>query len=173
MSGPERPAGRARSTARSPWTEDLRGRLDELLAEYRTGLRDQLDDLTEEEARRSLVPSKTTLLGLVKHVTYVERVWFDQAVTGRSLKEIGVASTPDRSFVLRKADTIASVSAAHRDACEDSQRAVAELGLDDVVTGHGSRPVWALYPQMLRELAHHSGHADILREQIMAARPAS
>jgi len=31
-----------------------------------------------------LVPSKTTLLGLLKHVTYVEGVWFDQAVTGRT-----------------------------------------------------------------------------------------
>jgi uncharacterized protein DUF664 len=163
---------RAEAVPTSPWTEDLRGRLDELLDEYREGLLGQLDDLTEEEARRSLVPSKTTLLGLVKHITYVERVWFDQAVTGRSLREIGAASTPDRSFVLTKDDTVASVSAAHRDACEDSRRAVAGLGLDDVVTGRGSRPVWALYLQMLRELAHHSGHADILREQILAARSA-
>lgn len=175
MSGHGHATGReqSKSGSTSPWTEDLRGRLDELLDEYRTALRDQLDDLTEEEVRRSLVPSKTTLLGLVKHVTYVERVWFDQAVTGRSLKEAGVASTPDRSFVLRKDDTIASITAVHRHACEDSRRAVAGLGLDDVVTGRGSRPVWALYLQMLRELAHHSGHADILREQVLTARSAS
>ncbi len=66
-----------------------------------------------------LVPSKTTLLGLLKHVTYVEGVWFDQAVTGR-----------------------------------------------------GERTVWALYLQVLRELAQHAGHADILREQVLARRSA-
>ncbi len=49
-------------------------------------------------------------------------------------------------------------------------RAMAGLGLEDVVTGRGSRTVWALCLQMLRELAQHSGHADILREQILAAR---
>ena len=40
------------------------------------------------------------------------------------------------------------------------------------MTGRGSRTVWALYLQVLRELAHHSGHGDILREQVMAAREA-
>jgi hypothetical protein len=30
------------------------------------------------------VPSGTTLLGLVKHATFLEKVWFDKAVTGRS-----------------------------------------------------------------------------------------
>jgi len=73
---------------------------------------------SEEEARSHLVPSKTTLLGLVKHVTYVEDVWFDQALTGRSYAEIGIATTPDRSFTLRKADTVASVSAAYETRAE-------------------------------------------------------
>ena len=68
---------------------------------------------TEAEARRCLVPSRTTLLGLVRHVTYVERVWFNQALTGRSLRELGAPSTPDRSFTLRKTDTIDSVRQAH------------------------------------------------------------
>jgi hypothetical protein len=41
------------------------------------------------------------------------------------------------------------------------------LALDDVVDGRGERTVWALYLQVLRELA---GHADILREQVLAGR---
>ena len=49
---------------------------------------------------------------------------------------------------------------------------MAELDLDATVTGRGERPVWALYTQVLRELAHHTGHADILREQILARRQA-
>ena len=152
------------------WTTELRDRLDELLDEYRKTLHDSLDGLSEEEARRRLVPSKTTLLGLLKHVTYVEGVWFDQAVTSRSYAEIGIASTPDRSFTLNKADTIASIREAHRERCEASRLAIADLTLDAVVDGRGDRPVWALQLQVLRELAHHAGHADILREQIMAQR---
>ncbi len=152
------------------WTADLRDRLDELLDEYRATLHDSLDGLSEEEARLRLVPSKTTLLGLLKHVTYVEGVWFDQAISGRSYSDIGVASTPDRSFTLKKADTIASIRKAHQERCELSRRAMAELTLDARVDGRGDRPVWALPLQVLRELAHHAGHADILREQILAGR---
>lgn len=44
------------------------------------------------------------------------------------------------------------------------------LDLDAVVHGRGSRPVWALQLQVLRELAQHAGHADILREQILGQR---
>ena len=152
------------------WTADLRGRLDELLDEYRTALQDSLDGLSEDEARLRLVPSKTTLLGLLKHVTYVEGVWFEQAITGRSYEAIGIATTPDRSFTLVTADSIASVRDAHRQRCEASRRTMAPLPLDAMVDGRGDHPVWGLYLQVLRELAQHSGHADILREQILARR---
>ena len=101
------------------WTAEQRQRVEELIDEYRVALHDSLNDLTEEEARRRLVPSKTTLLGLVKHATFVEGVWFDQAVTGRSYAEIGIAGTVDGSFTLRKDDTIATVQAAYRNAVED------------------------------------------------------
>ena len=149
------------------WTADLRARLDELIDGYRASLHDSLDGLSEEEARLRLVPSKTTLLGLLKHVTYVEGVWFDQAVTGRPTAEIGIPSTPDRSFTLTRRDTVASVQAAHRRRCERSRRTMAVRSLDDVVDGRGQRVVWALQLQVLRELAQHAGHADILREQIL------
>src|SRR5690242_11717563 len=93
------------------------------LDEHRAELARCLDGLTEEQARRSLVPSRTTLLGLVKHATFVERVWFDEAITCRSRAEIGIAATPDESFVLHDADTIASVQQAHREACAAARRA--------------------------------------------------
>ena len=152
------------------WTTDLRSRLEELLDEYRAALDSSLDGLTEEEVRLHLVPSKTTLLGLLKHVTYVEGVWFDQAVSGRTYAEIGIPGTPDRSFTLKASDTIETVQSAHRSRCETSRRALAALSLDDVVDGRGDRPVWALVVQVLRELAQHAGHADILREQVLARR---
>lgn len=158
------------ATDDTTWATELRSRLDELIDEYRAALHDGLDGLSEEEARRRLVPSKTTLLGLLKHVTYVEGVWFDQALTGRTYAEIGIATTPDRSFTLTESDTIASIREAHRERCAASRRAMAELSLDTVVDGRGARPVWSLQLQVLRELAQHAGHADILREQILASR---
>jgi hypothetical protein len=154
-----------------PWIAEHRRRVDELIDEYRAALHDSLDDLTEDEARRRLVPSKTTLLGLVKHAMFVEGVWFDQAITGRSSAQIGIASTVDGSFTLRKGDTIATVRAAYRERCETSGRNLAGLEDGDVVDGRGPRPVWALRLQVLRELARHAGHADILREQVLASRP--
>ena len=150
----------------------LREQLEELLDQHRRAMYDSLDGLTEEEARRSLVPSKTTLLGLVKHVTFVERVWFDEAVTGRSRREIGIPTTVDASFAIEPEDSIESVRAAYAGACADSRAAAAPLGVDDVVTGNrrGPLPLRWVYLHMLREIAQHCGHADILREQVLAAR---
>jgi hypothetical protein len=138
------------------------------LDEHRSELNSCLDGLTEEQARRSLVPSRTTLLGLVKHATFVEKVWFDEAVTGRPRAEIGIPATPDESFTLHDDDTIATVQQAHREACESSRRATSSLGLDDLVYGNrrGPLPLRWVYLHMLRELAQHCGHADILREQL-------
>jgi Protein of unknown function (DUF664) len=150
--------------------QPIRVQLDAFLDEHRAALNGCLDGLTEEQARRSLVPSRTTLLGLVKHVIFVEGVWFDQAITGRSRTEIGIAANPDESFVLDDADTIESIRRAHREACDASRRAAAALSLDDLVHGNrrGPLPLRWVYLHMLRELAQHCGHADILREQIRA-----
>ena len=149
----------------------LRAQLETFLDEHRAMLTESLDGLTEEQARRSLVPSRTTLLGLVKHATFVERVWFDEAISRRSRDEIGIPATPDESYVLGDTDTVESVRSAYVAACEDSRRAAASLGVDDTVLGNrrGPLPVRWVYLHMLRELAQHCGHADILREQVLAS----
>jgi hypothetical protein len=145
-----------------------RAQFEVFLDEHRSELNRCLDGLTEEQARRSLVPSRTTLLGLVKHATFVEKVWFDEAVTCRSRTEIGIPATPDESFILGDGDTIAAIQQAHREACEASRRATSSLGLEDMVHGNrrGPLPLRWVYLHVLRELAQHCGHADILREQI-------
>jgi uncharacterized protein DUF664 len=149
--------------------QPARTQVEVFLDEHRRQLNSCLDGLTEEQARRSLVRSRTTLLGLVKHATFVEKVWFDEAVTRRSRAEIGIPATPDESFILQDSDTIAGVQEAHREACRASRRATSSLGLDDVVRGNrrGPLPLRWVYLHMLRELAQHCGHADILREQII------
>jgi len=110
------------------------------------------------------------LLGLLKHVTWMQRVWFEECVGGKSRRELGLMESVDESFQLTDDDTIASVTAAYRQACKTARAAVVDLPLDAVVTGHraGPRTLRWVYLQVLRELAHHCGHADILREQLLA-----
>lgn len=159
------------AAAESAIHEPIRAQFEVFLDEHRAALNSCLDGLTEEQARRSLVPSRTTLLGLVKHATFVEKVWFDEAISCRSRAEIGIPATPDESFVLADRDTIALVRQAHREAWLASQRASSTLGLDDEVHGNrrGPLPLRWIYLHLLRELAQHCGHADILREQILRA----
>ena len=139
------------------------------LDEHRSELTRCLDGLSEEQARRSLVPSGTTLLGVVKHATFLEKVWFDEAVTCRPRAEIGIPASPDESFILDDDDTIATIEQAHLEACESSRRLTSTLQLEDILHGNrrGPLPLRWVYLHMLRELAQHCGHADILREQLI------
>ncbi|MGO1055212.1 DinB family protein [Crossiella sp. CA198] len=149
---------------------DERTQLEAFIEDYRGAMESTLDGLTEEQARRRLVPSATTLLGLLKHVTWMQRVWFEECVGGTSRRELGLVRSPEESFRLNEDDTIASVTAAHRAACATARTVIADRSLDVVVTGHRSGPRtlrWVCL-QVLRELAHHHGHADILREQLLA-----
>lgn len=147
-----------------------RAQLDAFIEDCRSAIKDTLDGLTDEQARRRLVPSATTLLGLLKHATWMQRVWFEECIGGQPRADLGLVHTVDESFELGDDDTIASVRAAYRQACATARATVADLGLDTIVTGHrgGPRTVHWVYLQVLRELAHHCGHADILREQTLA-----
>jgi hypothetical protein len=120
------PAASAEDVADQP----ARTQFEAFLDEHRSALNRCLDGLTEEQVHRSLVPSRTTLLGLVKHATFVEKVWFDEAITCRSRAEIGIPMTPDESFILNDDDTIATVQRAHSAACEASRHATSSLALD-------------------------------------------
>lgn len=134
-----------------------------------------LDGITEEEARRRLVPSRTTLLGLVKHGTFVEKVWFREAPTGSSREALGIAPNPDESFKLEDGDNIASVIAEYREEIAHTHQVLEGATGETVFPGNkrGPLPLRWIQLHMLRELAQHCGHADILREQVLAARNAS
>lgn len=150
--------------------DDERAQFDAFVEEYRSAIERTLDSLTEEQARRRLVSSATTLLGLVKHVTWMQRIWFEVCVGGKSRGALGLVQSPDESFRLTADDTIASVTSAHQEACSTARKAVADVPLDAIMTGHrsGPRTLRWVYLQVLRELAQHCGHADILREQVLA-----
>ncbi|WP_246159400.1 DinB family protein [Nocardioides antri] len=162
------------NSERPDTTASERKTLVDLLADNRAEILRLLDGVTEEEARRSLVPSLTTLLGLVKHAAFAEQVWFHVTLTGRTRAEVGVPNDIDDSFRLAPDDTIASVSESFRQVCAESDRLAFDHDLEDTGTHHRLGPVnlrW-MYVHMIEELARHAGHGDILREQIIAARDA-
>ena len=150
---------------------DERTQVEAFLDTNRDELAETLDGLTEEQARRRLVPSLTTPLGLVKHVTWAEQVWFHVGLAGRTREELGIPQENDPSWVVTDEDTIGSVAAEYRRVCAEAREIASAYSLDDLVRHNRRGPLtlrW-LYLHLIEEVARHAGHADILREQILAA----
>lgn len=145
--------------------------LEGMLDAQRAAIAELLEGLDDEEARLRLVPSLTTPLGLVKHATFVEKVWFHSRVAGVPRSEVGLPDTVDESFALDPADTVESVRAAFVAACERSREIAAAHGLDEEYPWHhGPVSLRFIYAHLVQELARHAGHGDILVEQILARR---
>jgi hypothetical protein len=148
-----------------------RAQIEAFVADNRREIVELLDGLTEEQARRRLVPSKTNLLSLVKHCTFVELVWSEVAFDGRSRAELGLPEEIDETFDLDYGDTVESVRAAYLTAVASAAAVTATRSLDDVALHNRRSPMslrW-VYLHLIEELARHAGHGDILREQILAA----
>jgi uncharacterized damage-inducible protein DinB len=140
--------------------------LDGFLALYRGILPRKLAGLSEADARRSLVPSATTLLGVVKHLASVEREWFGQVLGQRPAADFGLP-LPGDGFELAPEDTVESVLADYALACAQSRAAAARYELDHQVPQDffGTVSLRWIYVHMIEETARHAGHVDILREQ--------
>ena len=151
---------------------DESAQLEVFLDAQRATLRGTLAGLTDEEVCAHLVPSQTTLLGLVKHATFLQVVWYQEAVTGTPRTQLGQPDSVEDSFILTEADTVAKVLDAYDRACATAREVAATHAPDEVVSGHkmGAMTLRWIHLQVLRELAQHSGHADILREQLLAHR---
>ena len=151
--------------------QPARAQFEAFLDDHRRELNSCLDGLTEQQARRSLVRSQTTLLGLVKHATFVEKVWFHSRVAGVPRAELGLPDTVDESFVLDPHDTVESVRAAFLAACEHSRTVAASHELDEEFPWHqGPVSLRYVYAHLVAELARLAGHGDILVEQIRSRR---
>ncbi|WP_432885096.1 DinB family protein [Kribbella sp. CA-245084] len=146
--------------------------LEAFLDSHREVTVDKLRGLSEADARRRLVPSETTPIGLVKHLTGVERNWFQHILAGRPRDEIPGESRggPD-SWQVSDTETVAATITAFEQTCAESRRITAALPLDHQVPHPAGGEVslrW-IYTHLLREHARHNGHADILREQLDGA----
>ncbi|MFF0496757.1 DinB family protein [Nocardia aobensis] len=134
----------------------LRGFLDYL----RTGIAAKVDGAPEPQVRAAAVPSGTTLLGLLVHLTAVERSMF-----------LGDKVTDwQATFRAAPHDGVAEVVARYRDAVACANEVLD--GCTDPAAPLPGRPGpsvrWAL-AHMIEETGRHAGHADILRELIDGA----
>jgi len=124
----------------------------------------KLEGLDREVASKRLVPSLTTLIGLVKHSTDVQEHWFRIMMRGE--KTLLTYYREDDEYAdwrVEPEDTADSVIASYREACGRADRAVAECSLDDMARA-GDRTLRSIYLHVINDTARHCGHADILRE---------
>jgi hypothetical protein len=146
--------------------------LETFLDAYREEIKTKLRGLSEEDARRRLVPSVTTIGGMVKHLRWVEMGWFQRtlaAVPPGDLPPVPWSDEdPDADFRLADDDTVESVIAGYDAECARSRETAARFELTDTAHHHSAGEVslrW-IYLHMIEETARHAGHADILREQL-------
>jgi hypothetical protein len=151
-----------------------RDRLHSYLDYHRRTLLMKCAGLTEAQLKNaSTEPSTLTLLGLVRHMTEVERWWFRIRGAGQPLGDVYCSDeSPDGDFDdVADADPAADL-AAYEAECAAADEAMAGRSLDDTFL-HPRRNAdislrW-VYVHMIEEYARHNGHADLIRERIDGA----
>jgi hypothetical protein len=128
-----------------------------------------LDDAQLRQA--SCPPSNLTLLGLVRHVTDVERGWFLRGVGRKSADEVPPLYYSDDDpegdvGSLESADS-QHVFGTYEQTIADVKAATAGASLDATFgSGDSAISVRWVYLHMIEEYARHNGHADLIRERI-------
>jgi uncharacterized damage-inducible protein DinB len=161
---------RARPGLQAGEREMLTGWLDH----HRAILLWKCEGLTDDQLRqRSVPPSTLSLLGLVRHMTDVERGWFQQVLLGADAPDL-YTKPGERDGDFNGVDDadVAADFAAFEAECAASRQVVAGFPDLDVLskerterTGEQFSLRWIL-THMIEEYARHNGHADLLRETI-------
>jgi hypothetical protein len=155
-----------------PFDAGERDMLDAWLDFHRATLLMKCEGLTDDQLKsRSVPPSSLSLLGLVRHMTEVERYWFSWVLRGEDAEPLYWSkSNQDGDFDDVDTADVAADMARFRDEIEQCRRVTSAHPDLDVVgkrARHGD-PVtlrW-IYVHMIEEYARHNGHADLLRERI-------
>jgi uncharacterized damage-inducible protein DinB len=108
-----------------------------------------------------------SLMGVVKHLTSVERFWISIVAGGRDIPDPWEAGDADDDFRLTAGDTIEGVVRAYQDEWRRSDEAVGDLEPGDEtrkLVGDKRRTVRWVYTHLIQETARHVGHLDVLRE---------
>jgi uncharacterized damage-inducible protein DinB len=159
----------APSPVDGPLTGDDRPILEGFLNWQRTTLLNICAGLTGEQlASRPLPSSNLSLLGLIRHLAKVERVWFRQRAAGQPVEPMydqsrGTDTDFDDGHAAEAPADIERLQAEWRQAAA----AVAGLPFDASVMARGEEySLRMVYVHMIAEYSRHNGHADLLRESI-------
>jgi uncharacterized damage-inducible protein DinB len=158
-----------------PPVGDERTLLESWLDFHRQTLLHKCAGLTPEQlVLRGAEPSSMSLLGLVRHMTEVERAWFRIRFAGERLDFLycDVEDNPDGDFDDTDAGSAEADFAAFTREIELARAAAAGHALEETFH-HSHRQVdmslrW-VYLHMIEEYARHNGHADLLRERVDGA----
>lgn len=150
--------------------------LQRYLQQSRDSLLRALDDLSEYDARRPVVPSGTNLLGLVKHLAGIEASYLGDCLGRPAPFRL---SWVDDGSIWDSADMWATAAQSRYDIVElyraawaHSDAAIAEVPLDSPATvswwpqERRATTFGHLLTRVVAETAQHAGHADIIRETI-------
>lgn len=149
---------------------DERQLLESFLDDYRNIVVRKASGLSDTDARRRLVPSATTVGGLVKHLRWAEYGWFDQLLA----QQAGDNRRPhERSweFDVAPEQSLATLVVEYQQQCQRSRQIAAQYALDHTVPHArlGDVSLRYIYLHLIEETARHAGHLDILREQLDGA----
>jgi hypothetical protein len=143
-----------------------------LLTDFLTFLRltavSKVEGLSWADASATPIPTSPVVsaLGVLRHLTAVERWWLSIEVGGVELPSLWGADA-DASWLLHEGDTVESVIAEYRAEWELSARALEGLGAGDPTrgdhSGNGLTVRWVL-AHLVQETGRHVGHLDFLRE---------
>jgi hypothetical protein len=144
--------------------------LEAFLDDYRNAVTRKVRGVSEEDVRRRLVPSTTTLGGIVTHLRWVELYWFQRTLAQIPDSELPPIpwDDPNATFRIEPEDTVEGLIADYDRQCELSRQIAAHHDLADTAPHPklGEVSLRWIYVHMIDETARHAGHADILREQI-------
>ncbi|MCR3748689.1 DinB family protein [Lentzea californiensis] len=123
----------------------------------------KVDGLTRDQAAVAPIATspKLTALGVLKHLTAVERYWLCIAGAGLDLPSLWKGD-PDPSWNLEDDDTPASLIQAYREEWTNAE-ALKRLA-PDATAADGERTVRWILAHVAQETARHVGHLDLLRE---------
>jgi hypothetical protein len=138
------------------------------LEAQRASVRAIVDGLDPEALTTAVLPSEWTPLGLVEHLGYAERHWFQEIATGSAAP---LAWPDDDHAPLTTPRPPSVVFAFYRAQCERSNAVLASLPLSAPAHGRHPGPLgdevtdlrWIVL-HMIEETARHAGHLDVARE---------
>jgi len=153
---------------RVPPLGDEKTCLNAALQRHRAAILWKLDGVNDHDLRRPMVPSGTSLLGLVKHLASVEYGWFCETF-GRAAEPLpGVDADPEADMRATAEESTADILGFYQRACAAADEVIATVGLEETGQSWDGKQVsmrWVLV-HMVEETARHAGHADIVRELI-------